>query len=193
MDVGEITGDWDYTTLPPNVRLGAGCWIENKASFRRFRSRRSPGVVLGDRVRVFNYSGFSVEPDGLVEVGDDATLVGAMFWCAGRITLGRRVVVSYNVVIADSDFHPRDPVERRRDAAAIAPGGDPSTRPAVVSRPVVIGDDVEIGIGAIILKGTRIGNGARVAAGAVVTGEVPAGATVAGNPARVVEGGADDR
>jgi acetyltransferase-like isoleucine patch superfamily enzyme len=48
---------------------------------------------------------------------------------------------------------------------------------------VVIEDDAWIGIGAIVLKGVRIGAGARVEAGAVVTRDVPSGATVAGNPA----------
>jgi acetyltransferase-like isoleucine patch superfamily enzyme len=57
----------------------------------------------------------------------------------------------------------------------------------VETRPVTIADDVWIGIGAIVLKGVRIGRGARIAAGAVVTRDVPEGAMVAGNPARVVE------
>jgi 2,3,4,5-tetrahydropyridine-2,6-dicarboxylate N-succinyltransferase len=52
--------------------------------------------------------------------------------------------------------------------------------------PVVIEDDAWIGIGAIVLKGVRIGAGARVGAGAVVARDVPAGASVEGNPARVV-------
>ncbi len=43
-----------------------------------------------------------------------------------------------------------------------------------------------IGAGAIILPGLTIGAGAMVAAGAVVTKDVPAGALVAGNPARFV-------
>ena len=97
------------------------------------------------------------------------------------------MIVSYNVMIADCDFHPRDPDLRKQDAIANAPHGDRSRRPPLVSHPVVIADDVWIGIGAIVLKGVRIGKGARIAAGAVVTTDVPPGAPVAGNPARIVE------
>jgi acetyltransferase-like isoleucine patch superfamily enzyme len=43
-----------------------------------------------------------------------------------------------------------------------------------------------IGSGATIMCGLTIGEGAIVGAGSVVTKDVPAGATVAGNPARVI-------
>lgn len=105
--------------------------------------------------------------------------------CADHIRVGRRAIISYNVTIADSDFHPIDPAQRKRDTIATAPGGDLSTRPLLVARPIDIGDDAWIGIGAIILKGVRIGRGARVQPGAVVTRSVPDGAVVAGNPARI--------
>ena len=180
----EITGEWAYVALPKNIRVGAGCFLERRDSFKRFRSTREPGLVLGDRVKVYTWTEFNVEPTGMVEVGDDSTLVGVVFMCAERVRIGRRVIVSYNVTIADSDFHPRDPELRRLDAMANAPAGDKSLRPAVVAKPVVIEDDVWIGIGAIILKGVHVGRGARIGAGAVVTKDVPAGATVAGNPAR---------
>ena len=51
----------------------------------------------------------------------------------------------------------------------------------------VVGDRVELGAGCIVLGGIRIGDDARVGAGAVVTKDVPAGATVVGNPARILE------
>ena len=44
-----------------------------------------------------------------------------------------------------------------------------------------------IGGGATVLPGVLIGPGAVVGAGAVVTADVPAGATVVGNPARVMK------
>jgi acetyltransferase-like isoleucine patch superfamily enzyme len=189
VDIGPITGRWDYSTLPPNVEIGSNCFIERRDSFDRFRSTRQPGLRLGNRVIIYTWTTFNVEPTGRLDIGDDSVLVGPVFMCAGDITIGRRVVLSYNVTIADSDFHPLDPEERRRDAIAHAPDGDRNQRERLVSRPVVVEDDAWIGIGAILLKGVRIGRGARVGAGSVVTGDVTPGAFVAGNPARVVASG----
>jgi serine O-acetyltransferase len=50
-----------------------------------------------------------------------------------------------------------------------------------------IGHDVVIGAGAQVLGAITIGDGASVGANAVVTGDVPPGVTVAGNPARKIE------
>ena len=44
-----------------------------------------------------------------------------------------------------------------------------------------------IGSGATLLCGITIGEGALIGAGSVVTKDVPAGAIVAGNPARVMK------
>jgi acetyltransferase-like isoleucine patch superfamily enzyme len=51
---------------------------------------------------------------------------------------------------------------------------------------VTIGRDVWVGAGCVILPGVTIGDGAVVAAGSVVTKDVPAGAVVAGVPAKVI-------
>ena len=53
--------------------------------------------------------------------------------------------------------------------------------------PVVIEDEVVIGANAVVIEGVRVGRGAVVAAGAVVIEDVPAGAVVAGSPARIVK------
>ena len=185
LNVEAFVGKWDYDQLPSNVVVGRDCWLERADSFSRFRSQRTPGLIIGDRVRVYTWTTFNVEPNGLVVIGDDSVLVGPVFMCGEQITVGARVVISYNVTIADSDFHPIDPDLRKQDAIANSPYGDRLQRPPVVCRPVVIEDDVWIGIGAIILKGVRIGKAARVGAGAVVTTDVAPGVTVAGNPATV--------
>ena len=186
MDIKEITGEWNYATLPKNVMIGKDCWLERKESFARFRSVLNPGLVVGQNVKVYTWTTFNVEPNGKIIIGDDSILIGAIFMCAAQISIGKRVIISYHVTIADSDFHPKDPELRKKDAIANAPLGDKSQRPQVTAQPVVIEDDVRIGIGAIILKGVHIGRGAHIGAGAVVTKDVPDGARVEGNPARLI-------
>ncbi|OYU20407.1 MAG: acetyltransferase [Rhodobacteraceae bacterium PARR1] len=66
------------------------------------------------------------------------------------------------------------------DFVTLAPG-------AKVNGAVTLGDHVYIGSGAVIRQGLTIGEGAVVGMGAVVTRDVPAGVTVVGNPARVME------
>lgn len=183
----EFDGTWDYGELPSNVVLGEGVWLESRQTFERFRSRRDPGLVIGNGVRVYTWTRLSIEPTGFLEIGEGCVLVGAMFMGAGRIRLGPRVAISYGVTIADCDFHPMDPVRRRSDAIAHAPFGDEDDRQPFEPRPVEISEDVRIGVGAIVLKGVRVGAGARIGPGAVVTRDVPPGVLVEGNPARVVD------
>jgi acetyltransferase-like isoleucine patch superfamily enzyme len=187
-ELKEHNGQWDYSSLPPNVCVGADCFLERKGSFKNFRSRRPIGLRLGRLVHVYSGCEFNVHENGWIEVGDQSVLVGAVFMCAEHIQIGQRVTISYHVTIADSDFHPIDPDLRKQDAIAISPHGDRQRRPAIVTRPVIIEDDAWIGIGAIILKGVRVGVGARIEAGAVVTRDVPPGSVAGGNPARVIGG-----
>ena len=86
------------------------------------------------------------------------------------VAIGAKTQIGPGVQILAAD-HPRDAAERA--------GG------LEFGRPISIGANVWIGGGAIILPGVRIGDDALVGAGAVVTRDVPPGATVVGNPARV--------
>jgi maltose O-acetyltransferase len=86
-----------------------------------------------------------------------------------EVTIGEGAQIGPAVQIYAAD-HPRDPAERRSGLE--------------FGRPVRIGPNAWIGGGAIILPGVTIGEDAVVGAGSVVTRDVPAGATVMGNPAR---------
>jgi maltose O-acetyltransferase len=127
----------------------------------------------------------------LAEVGPH-TVVRPPFHCdfGFNIRLGLNVFLNFSCVILDvvevviadgaqigpavqiySADHPRDPAQRREGLE--------------FGRPVRIGRNAWIGGGAIVLPGVTIGDDALVGAGSVVTRDVPAGATVFGNPARL--------
>lgn len=64
---------------------------------------------------------------------------------------------------------------------------DPEMRRCTISRPIRLCGNVWIGAGAIVLPGVTVGEDAIVGAGAVVTKDVPPGAVVGGNPARLIK------
>jgi acetyltransferase-like isoleucine patch superfamily enzyme len=169
------------------VNFGSGFYCESAQIFRQFRSVQPRAVTLGDHVSCYSGCSFALGPEGTCTVGDFTLLNGALIMAQARISIGSYCLISWNVGIADSDFHPLDPAARRIDARALAPYlPDRPPRPPIETRPVTIGDNVWIGMHAVILKGVEIGENSVVAAGAVVTKSVPANVVVAGNPANIV-------
>lgn len=88
-----------------------------------------------------------------------------------EVTIGAGTQIGPAVQIYAAD-HPRDPAQRKQELE--------------LGRPVRIGRNAWIGGGAIICPGVTVGDDAIVGAGSVVTRDVPAGATVVGNPARPI-------
>jgi acetyltransferase-like isoleucine patch superfamily enzyme len=183
-----LQDDWYNGRIPANISAGPNTKIDSAACFKAYRAVGPTGLRTGANVTLWG-PGLAVEGQGCLEIGDDSYVLGALFTCTARITIGRRVFVATGATLTDSDFHPVAPGSRLFDVIAISPVGDRSRRPPFGTGPIVVEDDVWIGFNATILKGVRIGAGAVVFPGAVVTRDVPAGARVAGNPAApIIEG-----
>ncbi|GJD45188.1 Maltose O-acetyltransferase [Methylobacterium cerastii] len=123
-------------------------------------------------------AGVVVRPPFHCDYGYNITLGADVFLNFGcivldvvAVTIGDGTQVGPGVQILTAD-HPRD-AETRRSGLEFG-------------RPIAIGANVWIGGAALILPGVTVGDDAVIGAGAVVTRDVPAGATVVGNPARVV-------
>ena len=183
-----MEGDWWPHPIPPNVKFGDGFYCESAQIFRHLRSAKPRAVVIGDHVSCYAGCSFSVGENGQCTIGDFTLLNGALIMAEDKIKIGSHCLVSWNVGIADSDFHPLEPAQRLIDAQALAPFfKDRPQRPKLRTRPVTISDNVWIGMNATILKGVTIGENSVVAAGSVVTKSVAPNSVVAGNPAVVIK------
>jgi acetyltransferase-like isoleucine patch superfamily enzyme len=183
-----VQDDWYPNPIPSNVEFGEGFYCESAQVFKKLVSKKPGAVVIGNHVSVYAGCSFAVGENGKCTIGDFTLLNGALIMAEERIDIGSHCLVSWNVGIADSDFHPLEPAQRLVDAQALAPFfKDRPPRPKLKTAPVKIGDNVWIGMGAVILKGVTIGDNSVVAAGAIVTKSIPANTIVAGNPAEVVK------
>lgn len=179
-----VQDDWWTQPIPPNVEFGEGFYCETAQVFRFIRTKAPRAVVLGNHVSIYAGCSFSLGPQGQCTIGDFTLLNGALIMTEEKIEIGSHCLVSWNVGIADSDFHPLLPAQRLIDAQALAPFfKDRPPRPKLKTAPVIIGNNVWIGMNATILKGVTIGDNSVVAAGSVVTKNVAANTVVAGNPA----------
>ena len=171
-----LAHDWFPRPVPPNVRAGQGTWIYSSFSFLHYTSDRPTGVRIGRHSGVYIGTHFDLGPSGEVVIGDYCAIVGAIIATNGRVEVGDYGFIAHEVVIADCSA--AMPYLRRPTAS---PGW---TAPNASG--VLIGRNVWIGTRAIVLGGASIGEGAIIGAGALVTGEVPPYAIVAGNPSRIV-------
>lgn len=119
----------------------------------------------------------AIRPPFYVDYGSNIYIGSNVFMNYGcvildvcKVTIGDHCQIGPGVQIYAAD-HPRDPSERKSGIE--------------FGRPVTIGENVWMGGHAIVLPGVTIGDDAIVGAGSVVSRDVPAGAIVTGNPARV--------
>jgi len=143
-------------------------------------------VKLGQRVKVFAFTnlygceigddvkiGTFVEIQKGARVGNRCKISSHSFICEG-VRLEDEVFIGHGVTFINDRF-PRATTHGQLQTEA-----DWSCVPTAVKR------GASIGSGATILCGVVIGERAIVGAGSVVTKDVPDGAIVAGNPARVL-------
>ena len=126
------------------------------------------------------------------ELAEGAFICPPLYCTYGRhIHLGERSYINMGATLLDNA-----PIRIGADVmigpnvqiytAAHALDADERIQGVETALPVTIEDRVWIGGGAILLPGITIGREAIVGAGAVVTRDVPAGARVVGNPARIL-------
>jgi acetyltransferase-like isoleucine patch superfamily enzyme len=154
-----------------SLRVAMGAFgLSSKDDVTVVRVRPEGRIIVNGMVAL--QRGVRVVVDkGTLEIGHGTNINGfTRILVNSSVRIGHGCTLAWDVQVLDSDFH------------AVVANGEPL--PSVA--PIVIGNDVWVGTRAIILKGVTIGDGAVVAAGAVVTKDVPAGAVVAGTPARVI-------
>lgn len=151
-----------FCVIAPDVKLGQGVVLHHFVNLY--------GCEIGDGTKIGSF----VEIQKGVFVGRNCKVSSHTFICEG-VTLEDEVFIGHGVTFIN-DKYPR----ATNADGALQSEADWQVVPTVVKR------GASIGSGTTILCGVIVGEGAIVGAGAVVTKDVPAGATVAGNPARLV-------
>ncbi|WP_322513890.1 acyltransferase [Rhodopseudomonas palustris] len=128
------------------------------------------GCSIGDETRL----GTFVEIQAGASIGARCKISSHSFICEA-VTIEDEVFVGHGVMFTN-DKYPR----------ATTADGQPQGPADWTVEPTRVGKRASIGSNATILCGISIGADAIVGAGAVVTKDVPAGAVVAGVPARIL-------
>lgn len=148
----------------------------------------SSEACIGQGTRLHDF----VNIYGLCRIGEDC-VIGAFVEIQPGAVIGNRVKVSSHtficdgVVVEDEAFIGHGVMfTNDRFPRSVFEDGTPLTAVTTTVVATHVGRRASIGSGSTILCGLTIGEGAMVGAGSVVTRDVPPGAVIFGNPARVV-------
>ncbi|HSP42267.1 MAG TPA: acyltransferase [Luteolibacter sp.] len=150
----------DFLRIADDVKLGRDVAVHAFVNLY--------GCIVGDGTRI----GAFVEIQKGARIGASCKISSHSFICEG-VTIEDGVFVGHGVIFTN-DRHPR----------ALNPNGKPQTPGDWQLLPTRICRGASIGSGSTILGGITVGENAMIGAGSVVTRDVAAGTTVAGNPAR---------
>ena len=174
-----VFGDWDDLREALDAGLASGVIEDYVVEGVQHADARNSGVPLLDVKGVHA----RIEPGAIirdkVEIGDNAVIMMGAVINIGSI-IGEGTMIDMGAVLGG-----RATVGKHCHIGAgtvLAGVVEPAS-----ATPVIIEDDVLIGANAVVLEGVRVGKGAVVAAGAVCVEDVPAGAVVAGVPAKVIK------
>lgn len=156
LKIGARTEVMPLAVLYRGATIGSDCLIGNHATVRE-------GAVIGNRCIIGQYACVSYD----AELADEVRVQNGTLIADGW-KIGRGTFVGVNVSTMS---------DRRRDVVEYEFKGSCHSE---------IGERCLIGSGAVILPGLRIGNDVVIGAGALVTKDVPDGATVLGQPARIM-------
>lgn len=166
------------TTLlfPKRLRVGRNVFLGADSYLSAYAVN---GMQFGSNVRIREGAWIQAtstldQPGVGLVIGDD-TYIGprCVLGAGGGIRIGSRVTFGAGVELLAENHEFRD--------ASL-----PIQEQGVTRQGIVVDDDVWVGNRVIVLDGVTLGAGAVVGAGSVVTRDVPPGAVVVGNPARVV-------
>jgi len=149
--------------------------IQNNGSLHFGNSVRFNSSLKSNFIGLYKPCTIGVTSNGQLYIGDYSGFSGVSIYCDSVITIGSFVNCGGNVSIWDTDFHPLNAEDRRRNEAG-----------KIISLPIEIGDDVFIGAHSIILKGVKIGARSIIGAGSVVTKHIPEDEIWGGNPAKFI-------
>ena len=128
------------------------------------------GCRIGDNTKI----GAFVEIQKNSRIGSNCKISSHSFVCEG-VEIEDNVFIGHNVTFINDPY-----------PAATNQTGELQTEEDWVCIPILVRKGASIGSSATLMSGITIGENAMVGAGSVVTKDVPANTTVAGNPAKIL-------